>query len=52
MNSQNIGIGGLPLIDTNLDESTEGKKDFLAMLNNPDFSDITLIVDGHPIYSH
>ena len=45
-------MGGMQQIDSNLDENSDGKKDFLAMLNNPDFSDITLIVDGNPIYSH
>ena len=34
------------------DENGDGKRDFLGMLNNPEFSDITLIVDGNPIYSH
>ncbi|CDW71651.1 e3 ubiquitin-protein ligase herc2 [Stylonychia lemnae] len=38
--------------DSIFEENIEGKKDFLSMLNSPDFSDITLIVDGHPIYSH
>jgi speckle-type POZ protein len=30
----------------------EERRDFLNMLNQPDFSDITLYVDGNVIYAH
>lgn len=35
-----------------IEDLSEYKRDFLSMLNQPDFSDITLIVDGNPIYAH
>jgi len=34
------------------DEAIRPPQDFLGMLNQADFSDITLIVDGNPIYCH
>ena len=33
-------------------EDKQEERDFLGMLNVQDFSDITLMVDGKPIYSH
>ena len=32
--------------------STDSDQHFLPLLNSPDFSDITLLVDGHSIHSH
>lgn len=34
------------------DYSQEIKRDLLSLLNQQDFSDITLLVDGNPIYCH
>ena len=32
--------------------SSSDQKNFLAILNHPEFSDITLMVEGKPIYCH
>ena len=45
LDGSSSGSGGL-------EEFNDGKRDFLGMLNNSEFSDITLIVDGNPIYCH
>ena len=51
------GLGGVPTSQIQLDGSgddlgSEPRRDLLGMLNQPDFSDITLLVDGNPIYCH
>ena len=54
MPTSNIVLEGgpPPLVEETTSLVQPPPQDFLSILNQPDFSDITLIFDGQPIYCH
>lgn len=45
--------GGARIISSSMSPSqSSDQRNFLSILNQPEFSDITLMVEGKPIYCH
>lgn len=40
------------MMGTSMQTTNVDQRNFLSILNQPEFSDITLMVEGKPIYCH